>query len=134
MIKNPLPRIDKDEELRGALRKYCRIKEGEIWRDPEGKHSVGCFDCVDEKKVSELIGNEKPTLAVHDPPYNLVAFEKRRAQEFAGWAQKWIDISYGILAENSALYVWLGADQNNHFEPFAEFVLMMKNTGFDSRS
>jgi len=134
MLKNPLPRIDKDEELRGLLRKYCRIGEGEIWRDPEGRHSIGCFDCADEKKILELVGNEKPTLAVHDPPYNIVAFEKRSAQKFAEWSKKWIDITNKILSDNSSLYVWLGADQNNHFEPFAEFILMMKETGFDSRS
>ncbi|MGH8016263.1 MAG: DNA methyltransferase, partial [Candidatus Zixiibacteriota bacterium] len=31
-------------------------------------------------------------------------------------------------------YVWLGADQKNHFQPFPEFMQMMSQTGFDSRS
>jgi len=32
------------------------------------------------------------------------------------------------------MYIWLGADQNNHYQPFPEFIMMMKNSGFSSRS
>ncbi len=46
----------------------------------------------------------------------------------------WISTTYEILDENSSLYVWLGADQKNHFEPFAEFIIMMKDSGFESKS
>ena len=34
MINAPLPRIDIDEELRTLLLPYCRLKEGEVWKDP----------------------------------------------------------------------------------------------------
>ena len=48
------------------------------------------------------------------------------ADDFVNWCKSWIDSTYEILDKNSSLYVWLGADQKNHFEPFAEFILMMK--------
>ena len=32
------------------------------------------------------------------------------------------------------MYIWLGADQNNNFQPLADFITMMKDSGFSSRS
>jgi site-specific DNA-methyltransferase (adenine-specific) len=134
MINFSLPRIDADEKLKELLLPYCRLKRGEIWEDKNNGHKVGCIDCTDEKLLINLFGFEKAVLAVHDPPYNFIAFEERNVESFIGWSKKWIKNSYNFLAENSSLYVWLGADQNNHFSPLADFILMMRNSGFDSRS
>lgn len=38
------------------------------------------------------------------------------------------------LRADSSLYVWLGADQNNHFQPLPEFMLMMRDFPLSSRS
>jgi len=130
----PLPRIDTDNKLRDLLLPYCRLKEGEIWNDPEGIHKVGCLDAADSSAIKELLEDKKAVLAIHDPPYNFVAFEEREAAAFVEWSKLWIKNSYDVLKENSSLYIWLGADQNNHFQPFAEFILMMKDSGFNSRS
>jgi len=128
-MKNfPLPRIDKDPILKNYLQKFCRLKTGEIWEDPFNKHKIACFDAIDENSIFNLVGNNKFQLAIHDPPYNMIAFEKWDSATFINWCKKWIDISDKILADNSSLYIWLGADQKNHFEPFAEFILMMKET------
>jgi site-specific DNA-methyltransferase (adenine-specific) len=134
MVNFPLPRLDKDEKLYEMLLPYCRLNYGEIWNDPIKKHTVGCLDCTDEKLLNEFAGRKKFTLAVHDPPYNMVAFRKTDSQKFVNWCEEWISLSYKLLKENAALYVWLGADQKNHLEPFAEFIMMMKHSGFDSRS
>lgn len=134
-MKNfPLPRIDKDPVLKSYLQKYCRIQNGEIWNDSLFKHKVGCFDAADENSILNFTEDNKFQLAVHDPPYNMIAFETFDSNTFVNWCKQWIDISNKILSENSSLYIWLGADQKNHFEPFAEFILMMKNSGFDSKS
>ncbi|MBK7103893.1 MAG: site-specific DNA-methyltransferase [Ignavibacteriae bacterium] len=134
-MKNfPLPRIDKDPILKNYLQKFCRLKTGEFWEDPIGKHKIACLDAIDENSIYKLFGNNKSQLAVHDPPYNMIAFEKWDSQTFVKWCKKWINISDKILDENSSLYIWLGADQKNHFEPFAEFILMMKESEFKSRS
>lgn len=134
MINFPLPRLDKDEKLKKYLLKFCRLKKGEVWSDPGNKHKVACIDAEDNNAIKNLMGKNKATLAVHDPPYNMVAFQKTRAEDFAKWCSSWIKNTEDILSENSSLYVWLGADQKNHLEPFAEFILMMRNTGFNSKS
>ncbi len=134
-MKNfPIPRIDKDSKLKKLLEKYCRLTFGEIWNDPEGRHIIGCFDASDKNDVKRLTEGKKIKLAVHDPPYNMIAFSKSRAMVFVEWCRKWIDITFDLLDKDASLYIWLGADQKNHFEPFAEFILMMKETGFNSKS
>ncbi len=130
----PLPRIDKDAELREMLLKYCRVKEGEIWTDKKNKHKIGCINAVDFPALKQMFGRKKAVLSLHDPPYNMVAFKEWNTDEFIKWSKQWIENSKKIMKENSSLYVWLGADQKNHFQPFPEFILMMKESGFNSRS
>ncbi len=38
------------------------------------------------------------------------------------------------LADDASLYVWLGADQNDGFQPLADFMIMMRGEPFSSRS
>ncbi|MFH1195924.1 MAG: site-specific DNA-methyltransferase [bacterium] len=134
MVNYPLPRIDKDEKLRNHLLIFCRLKEGEVWNDPLGKHSIGCIDAIDGEAIQKVLKGNTAALAVHDPPYNMIAFSELELEKFIDWCREWIQVSFENLSKNSSLYVWLGADQSNHFEPFAEFILMMKKTGFDSKS
>ncbi|MEE9430036.1 MAG: site-specific DNA-methyltransferase [Melioribacteraceae bacterium] len=129
-----LPRIDKDEYLKNYLQKFCRLEFGETWEDPKEIHKIGCLDAADDKSITNLMDGELANLAVHDPPYNMIAFGTQDANDFVDWCKEWIDISNSVMANDSSLYVWLGADQKNHFEPFAEFILMMKESGFDSKS
>jgi site-specific DNA-methyltransferase (adenine-specific) len=134
MLNFPLPRIDKDEILYELLLKYCRISPGEIWKDEAKKHCVGCIDISGKEEVLAFTGDAKFKLAVHDPPYNMVAFNKMSVEDFVDWSAAWIAITYEILDQDSSLYIWLGADHKKHFEPFAEFIIMMKNSGFESRN
>lgn len=113
----------------------CRLRPGEIWSDPQGKHLVGCGDCTDSQFVSRLMnGRAKASLAIQDPPYNLVVFERRSVEEYIAWCEQWLDLSEQGLAENSSLYIWLGADQNNHYQPLPQFMQMMAGRSFQSRS
>jgi site-specific DNA-methyltransferase (adenine-specific) len=134
MVNFPLPRIDIDPVLHDLLLPYCRISEDEIWVDDKNKHKVGCIDSANSAQVKKMMGNESASLAVQDPPYNFVAFEEKNLSEFIQWCELWINISHEILNENAALYIWLGADQNNHFQPLSDFIRMMSSSGFDSRS
>ena len=133
MTNFPLPRIDADEELTKLLLPYCRFSKGFIWEDPERRHKIACFDATNKNQIKELMKDEKASLAIQDPPYNFVAFEERELNSFIDWSRTWINKTYDSLNENASLYIWLGADQNNHFQPFPEFILMMKESGFDSR-
>jgi site-specific DNA-methyltransferase (adenine-specific) len=130
----PLPRIDEHLALRERLLNYCRLKSGDIWSDPDGKHKVGCLDAAKRDHVNLLMGNEKARLALHDPPYNLVAFERRSVNEFVGWCKEWVGNSAFSMEENSSLYVWLGADQRDGFQPLPDFMIMMRGSGFSSKS
>ena len=77
---------------------------------------------------------ERAKLAIHDPPYNLAAFEQKEVTEFIEWCRKWVSHSHYSMAPDSSLYVWLGADQNNGFQPLPDFALMMREQPFRSRS
>lgn len=135
MKNNPLPRLDEDSELREKLLPFARLAKGEVWEDPSGQHRVACADACNEDELSRIVGTDKGVLAVHDPPYNLVAFERRTVEEFIDWCGRWIRTTERFLHEDSSLYVWLGADQNNHFQPLPQFMLMMKEVDlFSPRS
>jgi site-specific DNA-methyltransferase (adenine-specific) len=134
MKNNPLPRLDNDPEIRERLLPYCRLRPGDIWDDPSGKHRVGCCDAADLGHVQSLVGDTTPTLAIHDPPYNLVAFDLRSIGEFIDWCRNWIRNTTAVLAPNSSLYIWLGADQNDGFQPLPDFMVMMRDEPYRSRS
>ena len=134
MHKNPLPRLDKHPELRERLLPYCRLFYGDTWNDPEGQHRVGCLDATNREYVRNLMNGRKAHLAIQDPPYNLAAFEEKTISEYIAWGRKWPENTLQSLKGNSSLYIWLGADQNNHFQPLPEFMLMMREFPISSRS
>ena len=135
MERSPLPRLDMDvEQLKKKLLPSCRLNPGEIWKDPQKRHIIGCGDANNLSFIKKLFGKHKAKLAVHDPPYNLVMFQKQSVAEFIEWCRLWIDNSYHVLDNDSALYIWLGADQNDHFQPLPQFMAMMAETAFASRS
>lgn len=134
MKNNPLPRLDADEKIRKELLPYCRLKPGDIWEDPIGGHKVGCLDAADSAAVRQLMGGQYAALAIHDPPYNLVAFEERTIAEYIAWCRKWVENSWLWLDQNSALYIWLGADQRDNYQPLPDFMIMMREFDFEPRS
>lgn len=134
-MKNaPIPRLDKASELHDCLVKRCRLGVGDIWQDPLGRHKVGCLDAARQPDALKLMGTDKASLAIQDPPYNLAAFERKGVDEFVRWCKRWVDNTHWALNEESSLYVWLGADQKNDFQPLPDFMIMMRGTPFHSRS
>ncbi len=130
-----LPRLDVNADaIRRRLLPHCRLKQGEVWQDKVAGHVVGCGDATDSSFVRRIMGESKARLAVQDPPYNLVMFEKQSTSQFVAWCRSWVDNSDAVLDDDSALYVWLGADQNDHFQPLPQFMSMMTDTKFTSRS
>lgn len=135
MHVHPLPRIDEaSPELRTALLGCCRLRAGETWSDPVGRHRVMCGDACAEVAVSALMQDATAALAIQDPPYDVVAFERRSTDEFTRWCGRWVALTFRVLAEHAALYVWIGADQTNDFAPLPEFMMMMRGSGFRTRS
>lgn len=134
MNKNPLPRLDQSEALRSQLLSYCRLAPGEIWEDELYGHRVGCLDATDSVAISSLMGKERAALAIHDPPYNVAAFEIKHVSEFIEWCDQWISLTYDFLSKDASLYIWIGADQNDGFQPLPDFMIMMRGQRFSPRS
>jgi len=134
MINNPLPRIDDNLELRAKLLPFCRLRNGETWNDPEGKHKVSCINVTDSNSVSELMNGAKADCAIHDPPYNLILFMKLTLEDYINWSRIWVQNSIECLKDDSSFYVWLGADQKDGFKPLPDFMLMMREFPLTSRS
>lgn len=134
MKNHELPRLDKHIKLHNYLLKYCRLSKGEIWIDKQSGHKIGCLDAAEPKDIKKLMAKKKASLAVHDPPYNLVMFQIHEVKSFIDWCRKWIENTNIALAEGSSLYIWLGADQNNGFQPLPDFMIMMRDFPFATRS
>ncbi|MEK6675797.1 MAG: DNA methyltransferase, partial [Planctomycetota bacterium] len=77
------------------------------------------MDAADSKAVTALVGDAFSTLAIQDPPYNLVAFEFRDIHDYVDWSRRWVRATHAVLSKNASCYVWLGADQNKGFQPLA---------------
>src|SRR3990172_5208813 len=116
MKNNPLPRLDGSPEIRDRMLPHCRLQPGDIWDDPLGKHRVACIDATNAREVHRLAGSVQAKLAIHDPPYNLVAFEVQDVRRYIEWCREWVRITGDVLATDASLYVWLGADQNDGFQ------------------
>ena len=134
MKNNLLPRLDSSPELRSKLLPYCRLQLGDIWTDPVCGHRVACLDAANRQHVSRIMDKETAQLAIQDPPYNVAAFEIMSPNEYIQWCRTWVSHTFEVLAENSSLYVWLGADQNDGFQPLPDFILMMRDQPFFPRS
>ena len=134
MKNNPLPRLDTSAEIRDRILPYCRIETGQIWDDPMGKHRIGCIDATDTDAVKSLVGATQPTLAIYDPPYNLIAFDIQKISSYIEWCSQWVNLTHTVCHENASLYVWLGADQNDGFQPLADFMVLMRDYAFLPRS
>lgn len=134
MKNNPLPRLDERPDIRELLLPHCRLKLGEVWTDATSQHRVGCLDAASGEDVAKLMDGSKATLAIHDPPYNLVAFEERHHVEFIQWCKRWVGNTLDWMESDASLYVWLGADQKDGFQPLPDFMIMMRSLPVATRS
>ncbi|MCK4417119.1 MAG: site-specific DNA-methyltransferase, partial [Candidatus Latescibacteria bacterium] len=133
MTKERIPRLDGNEEIRKLLLPYCRLKYGEIWEDPVSGHKVGCLDACNERDIVTFMHNNTAVLAIQDPPYNVVVgnnnsdnLGKVSLKKYMEWTKQWIRNTVRILDDNAHFYVWLGADQNEGFQPLPDFMIMIR--------
>jgi site-specific DNA-methyltransferase (adenine-specific) len=134
MKNNPLPRLDKQPDIQELLLPHCRLSRGDIWTDPTTGHKVGCLDATNPDDIAKLMDGHKATLAIHDPPYNLVAFSEKTADEFIAWCKQWVRNTLDCVESDASLYIWLGADQKNGFQPLPDFMIMMRSFPVTTRS
>ena len=131
-----LTRLDIDENLRKKILPFCRLKKGEIWNDPKGRHKIGVLDATSPEDVKKIFGREKIQLVINDPPYNIVVgsantqnLSKIKINDYIKFSEKWVKNVVSVLDKDASIYVWLGADQNDGLQPLPEFIMMMRAFG-----
>lgn len=128
-----LPRLDTQPELRNRLLPFCRLRRGQVWQDPVHSHRVGVLDATNPAELSQLMGHEKTPLIVNDPPYNIqvgnggsTSLAKVNLVSYLDFSRKWVANALAVLAPDAHLYVWLGADHQDNFQPLPDFMVMMR--------
>ena len=128
-----MPRIDSNKNIKKILLPHCRLKYGEIWEDPIKGHKVGCLDVTCKDDVDKIMNNKKATVAIQDPPYNIVVgsnstknLGKISLKDYINWSRLWVTNTISILKDNAHFYIWLGAAQNEGFQPLPDFMVMMR--------
>jgi site-specific DNA-methyltransferase (adenine-specific) len=129
-----LPRLDAHPELRSRLLSYCRLSPGEIWEDPVKGHRVGVLDATDPKGVERIMTGTKTPLIINDPPYNVVVgnsntfnLAKKDIDSYIEFSRLWVENALDILRADGSLYVWMGTDYRDNFQPLPDFMILMRN-------
>lgn len=128
-----LKRLDLDYELKEKILPYCRLRHGDVWEDSVRSHKVGVFDATQIEDVRKIVGNAKAKLIINDPPYNVVVgnantnnLPKTSIKNYIDFSRKWVANCLAIMHEHSHLYVWIGADYKDNFQPLPDFMIMMR--------
>lgn len=140
--REQISRLDFTEIPQEVIRRICRLKPGEIWSDRDGKHRVGCLDATDAAQVATLAAGRHADIVINDPPYNFPVGERVSArffrsslEEYLVFSRKWLNATVPVLSADSSLYVFLGADQRNAFQPLPDFMMLMRELdAFRARS
>ena len=131
--REKLTRLDLDESLKRRILPFCRLAYGEIWHDPVAGHKVGVLDAEKRDDVIKMMGQEKTQLIVNDPPYNVKVggantgtLFKIGLSDYLTFSKRWVENALAVMASDSNLYIWMGADYRDQFQPFPDFMVMMR--------
>jgi site-specific DNA-methyltransferase (adenine-specific) len=137
-----LKRLDLHGDLKEKILPFCRLKPGEVWEDSVRGHRVGVLDATKKEDVFQILAAGSVQLIINDPPYNIAVGNANtenlfqlRLPEYIGFSEAWVRNAALALKDNSHLYVWIGADYRNDFQPLPDFMLMMRRfREFQSRN
>ena len=128
-----LERLDLHGVLKSKIQPLCRLKYGEIWEDRVKGHRVGVLDATEIEDVNKIVGSEKAKLIINDPPYNVAVGNantdrlfKISLRDYSDFSAKWVKNATKIMDENAHLYIWMGADYKDNFQPLPDFMIMMR--------
>jgi len=129
-----LKRLDFDSDLKRKILPLCRLKKGEIWEDAKKGHRVGVLDATETEDVLKIFGRKKTKLVVNDPPYNVAVGNantsnlfKIRLDDYLEFSKKWVKNTLDVLDDNAHIYIWLGADYKDNFQPLPDFIILMRD-------
>jgi site-specific DNA-methyltransferase (adenine-specific) len=127
-----IQRLDLQCELKKKM-PLCRLKYGDIWKDPIKGHKVGVLDATKYEDVNKIIGNKKVKLIINDPPYNVIVGNanthnlfKKDLKKYLEFSEQWVKNAIKIMDNNAHLYIWLGLDYRDNFQPLPDFMIMMR--------
>ncbi len=128
-----LERLDFNDELKRKILPLCRLDKGQIWQDPVRGHKVGVLDATDSHCVEKIMGDEKAKLIVNDPPYNVAVGNantdnlfKMNLKKYLDFSKSWIQNAIGIMDKDAHLYIWMGTDYKDNFQPLPDFMILMR--------
>jgi site-specific DNA-methyltransferase (adenine-specific) len=128
-----LGRIDISEKIRKKLLPFCRLKPGHIWADSVSGHKVGVLSAEKSGDVERIFCGKKAKLIVNDPPYNIKAggvstraTGKISLDEYIAFSKSWVNNAGSVMDRDSHLYIWLGEDYKDNFQPLPDFMIMMR--------
>jgi len=128
-----LSRLDLHGELKEKILPLCRLKYKEIWEDPIRGHRVGVADATKAEDVKKIMGNERAKLVVNDPPYNIKVggantgnLFKIGLSQYLEFSKKWASNAIDVMDDSSSLYIWIGVDYRDDYQPLPDFMIMMR--------
>lgn len=129
-----LQRLDTQTQLREQLLPLCRLTCGQVWQDPVKGHRVGVLDATSSEQVQRITKGQKAALVVNDPPYNVIVggngsenLSKIDLATYLEFSKKWLQNALTVLAEDAHIYIWIGADYKDGFQPLPDFMILMRD-------
>jgi len=126
-------RIDVSGKLRKKVLPYCRLSCGGIWYDKKSGHRVGVLDAEKPADAHKIMKGDKASLVINDPPYNLIAgnvntknLSKQGLERYMEFSAAWMNSALASVKKDANIYVWLGADYKDNFQPLPDFMIMMR--------
>lgn len=94
-----------------------------LWHDPVKGHQIRLGDATCHS------WGQNAKLIIQDPPYNLKIgeFKKEPVKDYIHFSRKWMKNAIDCMDDNSSLYVWLGAEISDHFQPLPQFMMMVQD-------
>ena len=129
-----LKRLDLHGDLKKRILPLCRLSYNETWEDPIKGHRVGVADAAKAEDVKRILENETAKLIINDPPYNVKVGNantdnlfKIGIREYLEFSRRWVENAIDVMHDNSHLYIWIGADYRDDFQPLPDFMIMMRD-------
>ena len=131
--KEKLARLDLGGELRARILPLCRLSQGQVWQDPLHGHRVSVLDATKPADVQRIMAGERAQLVVNDPPYNVEVGNANTSNlfkiglaEYLEFSREWVRNAIEAMDNDAHLYIWMGADYKDGFQPLPDFMVMMR--------
>lgn len=95
---------------------------------------MGVLDATNSEHIKKIMAKNKAKLIINDPPYNIAVGNsntsnlfKKSIDEYIKFSKAWINNAIDIMDNDSYLYIWLGLDYKDDFQPLPDFIIMMRS-------